>query len=179
MTQTIPGLSDQSRTQQVITALRVLPQQPLEFHLHGERLVAAGYHVTEVKAVTIEAMDCGGQPSMWRETVVQLMDGTAEEAKAGFMTNRKFLTIYDRVVRHVPVRDDAELRFEYGNAVLPAMQYHVAHVEPRADRVVVHLRTPGVQCKAGDSCGVPAGDLAEGCAPETGCCSPGPLISLS
>jgi hypothetical protein len=30
------------------------------FQLHKERLVAAGYHVTEVKAVSYSTMDCGG-----------------------------------------------------------------------------------------------------------------------
>lgn len=177
--QTIPGLSDQTSTQDVITTLRTLPQRPLEFHLHGEVLVPAGYHVTEVKAVTIEAMDCGGKAATWRETVVQLMDGSAQEAEAGFMTNRKFLAIYDRVVKHVPVRDDAEVRFEYGNVGTPAMQYHVTQVEVRPERVVVHLRTPGVQCKAGDSCGVPAEASGDECAPASGCCAPQAPMSLS
>lgn len=104
MTQTapIPGLSEHTTTGALITALRTLPQRPLQFHLHGTLLVPAGYHVTEVKAVTIEAMDCGGHANAWRETVIQLMDGNAEEASAGFMTNRKFLAIYDRVTRHIP-----------------------------------------------------------------------------
>ncbi|GGK17290.1 hypothetical protein GCM10008955_08500 [Deinococcus malanensis] len=178
MTQTIPGLTDQTTTAALIGQLRTLPQRPLEFHLHGEVLVPAGYHVTEVKAVTIEAMDCGGKASTWRETVIQLMDGSAEEARAGFMTNRKFLAIYDRVVRHIPVREEAEVRFEYGNSVNPAMQYHVTHLETRPDRMIVHLRTPGVQCKAGDACGLPAADTAADCTPESGCCTPQAPISL-
>jgi hypothetical protein len=178
MTQTIPGLTDQTTTAALLADLRALPQRPLEFHLHGERLVPAGYHVTEVKAVTIEAMDCGGKANAWRETVIQLMDGSAEEAEAGFMTNRKFLAIYDRVVKHIPVRAEAEVRFEYGNTAVPALQYHVTHVETQPDRVIVHLRSPGVQCKAGDSCGVPAGGADEGCAPGSGCCTPQAPISL-
>lgn len=182
MTQTltapIPGLSDLTTTQELMTALRTLPQRPLQFHLHGEVLVPAGYHVTEVKAVTIEAMDCGGKANAWHETVIQLMDGSAEEAKAGFMTNRKFLAIYDRVVKHIPVRDEAEVRFEYGNATTPAMQYHVTHVDIAAEQITVHLRTPGVQCKAGDSCGAPAEATSNGCAPDSGCCTPQAPISL-
>jgi hypothetical protein len=176
MTQTIPGLSDQTTTVTLLSELRAPPQRPLEFHLHGETLVPAGYHVTEVKAVTIEAMDCGGKANTWRETVIQLMDGSAEDAAGGFMTNRKFLAIYDRVVQKIPVRDEAEVRFEYGNSVTPAMQYHVSHVEAQAECVIVHLRTPGVQCKAGDACGLPSEASTEaGCAPESGCCSPAPV----
>lgn len=175
----IPGLTEQTSTEAVISALRTLPQRPLQFHLHGTVLVPAGYHVTEVKAVTIEAMDCGGKANTWRETVVQLMDGSAEEAKAGFMTNRKFLAIYDRVVKHIPVRPDAEIRFEYGSAAQPAMQYHVTHVEIASEQIVVHLSTPGVQCKAGAACGLPAEASAEECAPESGCCAPQAPILLS
>lgn len=174
MTQTIPGLEDQTTTLALHTALSGQAQRPLEFWLNGELLVGPGYHVTEVKAVTVEAMDCGGKAASWRETVIQLMDGSTEEAKAGFMTNRKFLAIYDRVTSRIPVRDEAEVRFEYGNDRSPALQYHVRQIEAQAERMIVHLQTPGVQCKAGDACGAPSvsSGEAEGCAPESGCCTP-------
>ncbi|GHG26587.1 hypothetical protein CBQ26_01570 [Deinococcus indicus] len=181
--QPIPGLTEQT-TAALIRDLRAQPQRPLEFWLNGEVLVPAGYHVTEVKAVTIEAMDCGGRANLWRETVIQLMNGTAAEAQAGFMTNRKFLAIYDRVVRHIPVRDGAELRFEYGNDRAPALQYHVSHLESRPERLIMHLRTPGVQCKAGELCGLPAPDstdapdITDACEPGSGCCGPQAPISL-
>lgn len=188
MTQTIPGLTDHTSTLALLGALRAQPHLPLEFHLHGELLVSPGYHVTEVKAVTIEAMDCGGRADAWRETVIQLKDGSAQEAEGGFMTTRKFLGIYDQVAKSVPVRGEAEVRFEYGNNALPAMQYHVTHIDPQAERVIVHLRTPGVQCKAADGCGQPATsaqpvEASACCAPASGasgCCGPATtdLISL-
>ena len=92
----IPGLGEATSTATLMDALRTSAQRPLEFHLDGRLLIGPGYHVTEVKAVSIEAMDCGGQAASWRETVIQLMDGSAEDAASGFMTNRKFLAIYDR-----------------------------------------------------------------------------------
>lgn len=164
VTQPVPGLSGQTSTLALLAELRSQSQRPLEFHLRGERLVPAGYHVTEVKAVTVEAMDCGGRAASWHETVIQLMDGSAEEARAGWMTNRKFLAIYDRVARHIPVRQEAEVRFEYGHALLPALQYHVRHIEGQPGRVVIHLDPPRVQCKAST-------DAASG----AGCCSPAPI----
>lgn len=175
----VPGLAAATSTHAFLAELRGIDQRPLEFHLRGAALVSAGYHVTEVKAVTIEAMDCGGQAAVWRETVIQLMDGSAEEAGAGFMTNRKFLAIYDRAAKQLPVRDTAEVRFEYGNAGTPAMQYHVTHTELQPERIIVHLQTPGVQCKAGEACGVPTQAAAEAsCAPESGCCTPPALMTL-
>lgn len=177
MTQTlqpIPGLDETTSTQVLIDALRSSAQRPLEFHVSGQVLVSPGYHVTEVKAVSIETMDCGGKAASWRETVIQLMDGSAEDAAGGFMTNRKFLAIYDRVTARIPVHGDAEVRFEYGNAQSAALQYHVTHLEVQPERLVIHLRQPGVQCKAGQACGLPAGETAatESCAPNSGCCGP-------
>ena len=121
---------------------------PLEFRLNGQTLVPRGYHVTEVKAVTIESMDCGGKANAWKETVVQLMDGTPDEARAGFMTTRKFLSIYDRVAVRIPVQGTAEIRFEYGNVSSPAMQYQLVSVNVQPERVVAELQLPGVMCKA-------------------------------
>ncbi|PNY80932.1 arsenic resistance N-acetyltransferase ArsN2 [Deinococcus koreensis] len=183
--QPIPGLNEGLSTADLLDALRAAPQRPLEFWLEGRPLVPPGYHTTEIKAVTIEAMDCGGRAAAWRETVIQLMDGSAEEARAGFMSTRKFLAIYDRVARHIPVKGEAEVRFEYGNALSPALQYHVLRVEAQLERVVVHLRTPGVQCKAQDACGTPASAQAgaaqagaDACAPDTGCCAPQSPVQL-
>ncbi|WP_295817888.1 arsenic resistance N-acetyltransferase ArsN2 [uncultured Deinococcus sp.] len=170
----IPGTQDATRTDALLDTLRRPDSRPLEFWLHGAPLVGPGYHVTEVKAVSIEAMDCGGRAASWRETVIQLMDGSPQEAREGFMSTAKFLGIYDRVVARVPVRPEAEVRFEYGTATSPALQYHVSHVEEQPERLIVHLRTPGVQCKAGDACGVPAEAeaQADACAPGSGCCGP-------
>ena len=183
--QDIPGLAAQVRTDSLIEELRAQSRLPLEFWLNGEPLVGPGYHVTEVKAVTIEAMDCGGKAAAWCETVIQLMDGSSGDAAGGFMQGGKFLAIYDRVTSRTPVRAEAEARFEYGNAVTPAMQYHVTGMEARPERMIVHLRTPGVQCKAGEACGLPLGEVTAqaesgcGCAPDSGGCSPAPAERLA
>lgn len=141
-------LTAQPTTASFLDTVRQAPALPLEFCLHGQTLVPAGYHVTEVKAVTIESMDCGGKANAWRETVVQLMDGTATEARECFMTTQKFLSIYDRVAARIPVQGTAEIRFEYGNVDTPAMQYQLVSVDVQGERVVVELQVPGVMCKA-------------------------------
>lgn len=151
-----------------LNTVRRTPALPLEFRLNGQNLVPAGYHVTEVKAVTIESMDCGGQANAWKETVVQLMDGTPDEAREGFMTTQKFLSIYDRVAARIPVSAEADIRFEYGNVSSPALQYQLVQVDVQAERVVVELQVPGVMCKAtgassnaGQCCGPVAPDLMQ------------------
>ncbi|GHG10105.1 hypothetical protein GCM10017783_23260 [Deinococcus piscis] len=154
--------TDQHTTASFLETLCRAPAVPLEFRLNGNTLVPAGYHVTEIKAVTVDSVDCGGRKNAWQGTVVQLMDGTPAEARQGFMLTQKFLDIYDRVSGQIPVQDAAVLRFEYGNLSTPAMQYHFMGVEVQAARVVAEVQPPGVMCKAtgvsstqGQCCGSP------------------------
>ncbi len=154
-------------TQDFLETVAAHRHHQLEFALQGQPLVPAGYHVTEVKAVLIEAMDCGGQADTWRETVVQLSDGNLEDQRKGFMTADKFLSIYGKVAAAVPVRGASEVRFEYGNTDRPAIQYFVGEVQLVGERLVVNLNEPGVTCKANDRAQT-SGDSSCGCGPS-GC----------
>ena len=141
---------------------------PLIFNLETQPLVGAGYHVTEVKAVLIEAMDCGGQADTWRETIVQLSDGSAEEATKGFMTVQKFLSIYGKAAAGVPVRGASEPRFEYGSNERPAIQYFIDAVTLEPAGLTVNLSSPKVTCKANDRAANSADASSCGCGPS-GC----------
>lgn len=142
--------SSTTTTKEFLDLLRTAkPDQQLVFQLDQAPLVAAGYHVTEVKAVTYSTMDCGGVADKWKETVIQLWN-PGDEPEREYMTVKKFLAIYDRVAEHIPVSDIAELRFEYGDIDRPAASYHVDRLESRETLILVHLRAPGVTCKARD-----------------------------
>ncbi len=111
----------------------------------GERTIAPGYHVTEVKAVTVRSMDCGGRANAWNETVVQLW--APDSSREGYMTVGKFLDIYGSVASSVPIDGGAVLRFEYGDIGEPAISYLVGGVDVAGDAVRVSLSVPGVACK--------------------------------
>jgi len=164
-----------NRTQAFLDALAPHSDKPLVFQLEGETLVPEGYHVTEVKAVTIEAMDCGGRADAWREMVVQLWNGGGEEDR-GFMTVEKFLGIYGQVARSVPVRGDAELRVEYGDIRHPTIQYRVGSLDVRGDRVLVNLSYPAVSCKPNDERLAAGGPAC--CGPSAGTMQPMALEEL-
>jgi SHS2 domain-containing protein len=125
------------------------PDQQIVFQLGGTLLVEPGYHVTEVKAVTYRTMDCGGVADSWNETVIQLWN-PGDEPEREHMKVKKFLAIYDHVSEHVPVSDEAELRFEYGDARRPATNYHIERLESSRGQTLVHLRAPVVTCKERD-----------------------------
>lgn len=141
-------------TQTFLETLQAHPDKALVFEYAPGRKVQPGYHVTEIMNLTYESMDCGGKANFWRETVVQLMDPSGQDAPE-FMSVKKFLSIYRRVADSVPVRGDAEVRFEYGNLDQPAVHYHVGHIEAVGQALVVRLSPPGVTCKA----------TAQGCPP--------------
>jgi Family of unknown function (DUF6428) len=150
-------------TQDFVTALEQSPNKPLMFN-YGSGTIRPGYHVTEVMNVTYETMDCGGQANFWRETVIQLM-GPSIADKAEYMSIEKFLTIYKKVASSVPVRNDSEVRFEYGDASRAAIHYHVGNIEEGDEAMIIHLAQPGVTCKATDrkidgaSCCSPVSDV--------------------
>ena len=144
------GASTTTGTRAFLDRLRTArPDQQLVFQLDRAPLVEAGYHVTEVKAVTYSTMDCGGVADQWKETVIQLWN-PGDEPEREYMTAKKFLAIYDRVAEHIPVSDNAELRFEYGDTHRAAASYHVERLESRESLILVHLRAPAVTCKARD-----------------------------
>lgn len=132
-------------TQAFLSSLAQASDTPLIFD-YGEGRVKPGYHVTEVKAATVQTMDCGGQGNVWSETILQIR--SPENAKGeGHMRVGKFLSIYERVASQIPVISDAELRVEYGDVGAPAISYLVRDVETVEDAVVVRLEAPAVACK--------------------------------
>jgi Family of unknown function (DUF6428) len=136
--------------------------QRLIFQLNQSPLVAPGYHVTEVKAISYDTMDCGGVADSWQETVIQLWN-PGDEAVPEHMTVQKFLAIYQRVAKHVPISNDAELRFEYGDVGQPAFSYHIQSIEPSGELILVHLKAPVVSCKARDRKNADTGSATASC----------------
>ncbi len=149
----------------------------------GDVGVAAGYHVTEVKATTIHAVDCGGRSTHWNETTIQLWSPAAAPGDER-MGVTKFLDIYERVGRMVPIDDHARVRIEYGAPGEAAIAYVITDVVTREGGVLdVRLAAPAVACKARDrSVGdVPLIDAAAPTLERTGavldvvdasCCAP-------
>ena len=146
-------------TQTFINTLESQTHQPLVFDYGDGRQVQPGYHVTEVMNVTYETMDCGGKANFWRETVIQLQAPGSKDEPV-FMSCEKFLNIYKRVVASVPVRPDSEVRLEYGDALSPAIRYHVGAIAERDGHLVVFLTPPGVTCKANANCCGPSATTA-------------------
>jgi|GEM_PF-398536 len=124
-------------------------ERPLIFDLGGGKRVPVGYHVTEIKAVDLQTVDCGGVVGTWKETVVQLWRSDLEP-DPHYMSAGKFLKIVRAVVSNIALEQNSELRFEYGDDGQPALHYTVSRLEQTAEGLMVHLEWIGVRCKALD-----------------------------
>lgn len=132
--------------------LKVLEEKkdlPLVFHLGDGKVIPVGYHVTEIKAVTFETVDCGGKVNQWKDTIVQLWRSSREKDDQ-YMTAGKFLKIYTQVASRVNVQGDAEIKFEYGDDGAPAVHFEVSDLRLADGQLQVHLDWVGVRCKAAD-----------------------------
>jgi hypothetical protein len=136
------------KTSEFIAALRSAPTKKLVFADASGNEVPGGYHLTELKAVRIDTVDCGGQTNSWNETVVQLWVPSGEGGE--HMTAAKFLRIYDKVSKLVDLDEDAEFKVEYGDEQIFPSVYDVASGAVAGDSLRVALRAPKMTCKARD-----------------------------
>ena len=136
------------KTKDFIAALRRSPDKQLLFVNGDGDSVHRGYHLTEIKAVAYDTVDCGGQKNHWNETILQLW--VPESAGEDYMLAGKFVSIYDKVHRLVSIDAEAELRIEYGDHKIFPTAYSIGDLREDADTIRLLLEPPSTTCKARD-----------------------------
>ena len=166
-------------TSTFLTALRANASLPLVFRA-GRELLSPGYHLTEVKRVSYETMDCGAMTHRWAESQFELWAPAGEKPEPGraHMVAQKFLAIIDRVAAEVSLNGDATARIHASFAGGPAALYEIAALTPQGGQLVADLSPDRTRCKAaerrasssaeGACCGT-AADAAEGDQESAGC----------
>ncbi len=141
----------------------------------GDRQIQPGYHVTEIKASSFRSLDCGARPQQWNETIVQLWD-VADKPEGSHMSVRKFLGIFRKVDESVGLDQNAEVKFEWGDAATPAVFYTFAAMRAEGDQVVVSVEPVRATCKPRDDWWM---DESATHAQSAGaCCTPAPAGAL-
>jgi uncharacterized protein DUF6428 len=136
------------KTSEFISALRRWPNKGLLFTKANGDAIHSGYHLTEIKAVTYDTVDCGGQKNRWNETILQLwVPSTADD---DYMSAGKFVSIYDKVRKLVSIDEDAEVRIEYGDETFFPTMYHVTNLSENQNELRAVLEPPATTCKARD-----------------------------
>lgn len=168
------------KTQELFTILEQHQNKALLFEYSPNNFVGANYHITEVKHISVDSVDCGAQTDAWKETIVQLWESPLEKNKTEFMPTSKALGILKKVGEMKPYVLDSEIKFEYSNSSFHTAQLFVNSYDIQDNKLILSLAIEKTDCKAKELCGVPAPivNMAESivekaeacCSPESGCC---------
>lgn len=158
-------------TQELFKVLEQHQDKALLFEYAPNLLVGANYHITEVKHLVVESVDCGAQTDAWKETIIQLWESPNELGKTEYMSVHKALDILKKVGKMKPYVLDSEVKFEYSNATFHTAQLFVNDFEIRGNNLLIKLDIQKTDCKAKELCGVPE-TLETVVSSDEPCCSP-------
>lgn len=160
-------------TQEFLSLLDQYKTHALLFEYSPGHLVGANYHITEVKHVVIDSVDCGARADGWNETVIQLWESPSELGKTEYMTAYKAQGILKKVGKMRAYDMNAVVRIEYGNSLFHTAQLFINDFEIKDNQILLKLAVEPTDCKAKETCGVPEPAVAaaeQACAPGSGCC---------
>ncbi len=133
-------------TKNFLSLIEDHPQKELIF-AYGEQLhVPKAYHITEIKNVSIESVDCGGFSHSEKQTVVQLWIDKNETAEK-YMTAGKAAKIFQIVNNVKPLSQNANIFFEWGMEGLATSNYQIDAIENSEDKIIVKMSVPVTACK--------------------------------
>lgn len=137
---------------------------------YGGRTIAPGYHVTEIKAAQFAALDCGGNPDRWTETVLQVEDLTGGEGQA-HMPVRKLLSILGRVDTALGLDPAARVTIEISRPGEAMQVFDIGSIDVAPGRVTLDLAMRPAICKPRHRAAMPA--RAGYCGPSStsACCA--------
>ncbi len=161
------------KTSEFLSLLKQHQNKSLLFEYAPDKFVGANYHITEVKNITIDSVDCGAGTDFWKETIIQLWESPKEKEKKEFMSAYKALGILNKVDKIKPMDKDTEIKFEYSNEHFHTAQLFVNDHDLDETSLILKLSIEKTDCKAKETCGVPAEVESEKetcCAPGSGCC---------
>jgi len=178
------------KTSEFTQILRDNPEKSLFFEYHAGQFVRTDYHITEIKNVSYDTVDCGGILNKWNEVHIQLWENEIPEPDHAVDTV-KALNIFDAVQKVRPTFQDTEIKFEYGNSSFPTAVLPVYQIKEAGNSLIVQLTADQTTCKAKDRattseekaaacCGpddkpkvrvsLAALETANNCEPGAGCC---------
>jgi len=161
------------KTNEFLSLLNEHPNKSLLFEYKKGHLVGANYHITEIKNITVDSVDCGANTDFWKETVIQLWESPKEKDKLEYMSANKALGILNKVDSIKPMEKEVEVKFEYSNSEFHTAQLFVNDFEINGTNLIMKLGVEQTDCKAKDECGVPVeigAQEANSCTPGGGCC---------
>ncbi len=134
------------KTKEFLTLLEGNPEAGLTFEYEKGRFVPDTYHITEVKNVTIDSVDCGGNPDSYKQTIVQLWAPKNEELRKPW-TAKKALSVFSKVHEMTPMVGETDIFFEFGNDEIRTSNFSVEAIDLDEDKISVQLYVRPTVCK--------------------------------
>ena len=160
------------KTNEFLDLLKQHTDKSLLFEYKTGHFVGANYHITEIKNITIDSVDCGAGTDFWKETVIQLWESPDEHEREDYLTTNKALGILNKVDQIKPMEKDVEVKFEYSNSEFHTAQQFVNDFTIDQNKLIIKLGIEKTDCKARETCGVTVEveSNEEACTPGGGCC---------
>lgn len=140
------------------------PELPLFFEYKSGAFARADYHITEIKNVNFDTVDCGGVRNEWKEVHVQIWENAMPEPNHRVDTS-KALKIFQVVNKVRETWGDVEMKFEYGNADFHTAVLPVGQIAVHGDKIIVKLGADQTSCKAQDRATTPEEKALACCSP--------------
>lgn len=149
------------KTSVFLATLRAHPALPVVFRHDGDT-IPAGYHLTEVKRVAYETMDCGAQTHRWNETQFELWAPPLNSLNPlrGHLPAGKLLAIVDRVEHELALNGGTDARIHARLGDNPPALWDIDSAAPAGGQLVVALTPDRTRCKAAER---QVGRLTGGC----------------
>lgn len=137
---------------------------PLAFAYEPGSFVRADYHITEIKNVHFDTVDCGGVRNEWKEVHVQLWENATPQPNHRVNTT-KAAKIFSAVNKVRETWGEIEMKIEYGNRRFHTGILPIQSVAVMDDQVIVYLGEEQTSCKAIDRANSPEEAALACCGP--------------
>lgn len=163
-------------TKDLFDLLKENTDKSLIFEYAPNQWIQPNYHITEVKHILVDSVDCGSQLDQWKETIIQLYEPPNDSNTREYMSVYKALGILSKVGKMKAYDMLSEIKFEYSNVNFHTAQLFVSDFDITPNNLVLKLSINQTDCKAKDICGIEAPKKLEltkatsCCDPKIGCC---------
>lgn len=134
------------KTNEFLNLLRENADKELVFEYQSDKFVDANYHLTEIKNVSFETVDCGGKPNNWKETQIQLWESSTDSRE--YLRTDKALSIFEKVNKINPLWLETELKVEFGNGDFHTSVMKIGGYKKGDSRLNIQLFEEKTLCKA-------------------------------
>ena len=147
----------------LLDAAEAAPDDPVRVSADGVA-IRGGYHVTEMRRVRVDAIDCGLGRRGWEEAQLQILDGTGDDAA---MTGATLARLLRRSAAALGLAPDLPLTIEAAPGGGGLRRHRIAAMEPGPAGLTVTLDAVRAECRP--RAGTEAGGAA-GCCAAPACC---------